>query len=89
MQRKVNILQQKLVEKSNAIPTNDNPEHSTARKISPKTNIKADNTSSSTQTKITEDEKKPDKVDELQVRIQTGLSDLYKPLRFFRDRGPP
>ena len=58
LQRKVNILQQKLVEKSKAIPTNDKPEHSTARKISPKTNIKANNTSSSTQTKITVDKKK-------------------------------
>ena len=40
LQRKVNFLQQKLVEKSKAIPTNDKPEHSTAKRISPKTNIK-------------------------------------------------
>ena len=58
LQRKVNFLQQKLVEKSKAIPTNDKPEHSTAKKISPKTNIKANNTNSSTQTKITVDQKK-------------------------------
>ena len=58
MQRKVNFLQQKLVEKSKAIPTNDKPEHSTAKRISPKTNIKANNTNSSTQTKITVDQKK-------------------------------
>ena len=30
LQRKVNFLQQKLVEKSKAIPTNDKPEHGTA-----------------------------------------------------------
>ena len=54
LQRKVNFLQQKLLEKSKAIPTNDKP----AKKISPKTNIKANNTNSSTQTKITVDQKK-------------------------------
>ena len=58
LHRKVNFLQQKLVEKSKAIPTNDKPEHSTAKRISPKTNIKANNTNSSTQTKITADQKK-------------------------------
>ena len=40
LQRKVNFLQQKLVEKSKAIPTNEKPEHSTAKRISQKTNIK-------------------------------------------------
>ena len=65
LQRKVNFLQQKLVEKSKAIPTNDKSEHSTAKKISPKTNIKANNINSSTHTKITVDQRKPDKVDEL------------------------
>ena len=65
LQRKVNFLQQKLVEKSKVIPRNDKPEHSTAKKISPKTNIKANNTNSSTLTKITVDQKKPDKVDKL------------------------
>ena len=65
LQRKVNFLQQKLVEKSKAIPTNDKSEHGTAKKISPKINIKTNNTNSSTQTKITVDQKKPDKVDGL------------------------
>ena len=51
LQRNVNFLQQKLVGKCYAIITNDKPEHSTAKKISPKTNIKANNTNSSTQTK--------------------------------------
>ena len=58
LQRKVNFLQQKLVEKSKAIPTNGKPEHGTAKKISPKTNIKTNNTNSSTKTKITVDQKK-------------------------------
>ena len=58
LHRKVNFLQQKLVEKSKAIPTNDTPENSTAKKISPKTNIKDTNTNSSTQTKITAYEKR-------------------------------
>ena len=58
LQRKVNFLQQKLVEKSKVIPTNGKPEHGTAKKISPKTNIKTNNTNSSTQTKITVDQKK-------------------------------
>ena len=58
LQRKVNFLQQKLVEKSKAIPTNDTPEHRTAKKISRKTNIKDTNTNSSTQTKITVHEKR-------------------------------
>ena len=65
LQRKVNFLQQKLVKKSKGIPTNDKPEHSTAKKISPKTNIKTNNTNSSTQTKINVDQKKPDNVDKL------------------------
>ena len=58
LQRKVNFLQQKLVEKSKAIPANDKPEPSTAKKISPKTNIKTNNTNSSTQTEITADQKR-------------------------------